>query len=1362
MTAPYSSGPRLFEPSGEPRRQAVDALRGYAYQLYVSALAWLRLQEHERLYLEVAEDYAIVGAGALEGIQVKDTSGSGRTTINSEAVRQALASFVDLVARNPRVRVSLRFFSTSEIGQEREIADRADGQPVLEYWRRAAAGAAVAPLRAAILRADICQQVRAFIDGRDDDALRRDLLQCVFWDCGAPGLETVQQELDDAVVAFSNSRLGLSPRHTDGLPAVVLAQVLDTALKSDTAARWLAAAPLLRLCETHGTITLPIPALEALLQQLSHGGSNLLPQVEVRTVLESVSAMPMPRDVLPRQNVVNDVLHALAQSMLVFLAAGTGMGKSVAAKLVTSARPGVWMVLDVRDLADEECKERLRLALGQSAAMALTGIIVEDLNQLENRRVAAAFARLIESLRRRDVICLTTCYRPVPSSVLDSMGCKGTPTYLVPPLTEHEVAQLVQNDGGDPATWSHFVFLSAGRGHPQLVRAALAGLRHRCWKAAELAQPSDVEGVAHDIEAERIAVCRRLVHELEDDPRRLLYRTSLLLSRFQRSLGLRLGAIFPESRSAGESLDTLVGPWIDAVGATYLRVSPLVAGTGRSHLSEEEQLAVHRTAADAMFDGRNFDVRVVNELFVHALLGGVHSVLLPLAIAVIAQSDEQHVRLAPWLPSLRSAATQGPIVPRHAMLSRMLRLAQFLLAASLRERHATAIWHSLQVEMAAAEDVEEAQRLELLALGKALLATNLPSVVPGWLSLLRRVRTLFAEDAEVGKLVAHAEANAPLFEGTRVSPLGVIFISNASHIESVRMQLALFQELDALSALERNDFIGFASSTRGGVALVVNGPWLAEARRGVLDGNEAAGAYQKMSTLARRWGYPSLAVALIVASSVMLDEYASDATGALETLKAAESDFGASLDLARARAKIHFRRRQHRDVLATVQELASDFGRFDPIERVLLFREAAISSAEAGGWSDAANWYLRAQEDALTLTNESARHLSLGLQADRALALYRSGRRDLAIRDYAAAIEQLPENDLQPSLGSAYVSRVIRHGALWLYRHVTGYDEALLIEEERVALVPGMCSNPTPPEEVRQRPLIPIEVTWYIYSAVESEVMPASQAFSRLQARLHGRHIPALELIALGECISASIRALAPEEFAALAGRWMDAIAYWAANRDAMRQTSMESPAFIDVPQATLEALASEAVVQAVEQAVITFGVAAGTAGEPWLLHDLSARLSGLPGADEGRRLLEVMTGVRTVDNATALPDLAASQVHLVLSRAPLTAEQLFAATMRFVQVGSKPHLGSAVSERVNVWSRQKWEAQIQARFAFRTPSLTIPAILRALETPGLPGVAAALLAAEAGLRVLLAPEMRTSLQALVGTTSAGADTQRA
>ena len=52
----FSTGPRLSDaPQGDVARQAVAALRGYAFQLYGSVLAWLELKEGEDLFLEVAE-----------------------------------------------------------------------------------------------------------------------------------------------------------------------------------------------------------------------------------------------------------------------------------------------------------------------------------------------------------------------------------------------------------------------------------------------------------------------------------------------------------------------------------------------------------------------------------------------------------------------------------------------------------------------------------------------------------------------------------------------------------------------------------------------------------------------------------------------------------------------------------------------------------------------------------------------------------------------------------------------------------------------------------------------------------------------------------------------------------------------------------------------------------------------------------------------------------------------------------------------------------------------------------------------------------------------------------------------------------
>jgi hypothetical protein len=131
-------------PEGDTARQAVDSLRGYAYQVLASALAWVDIAETEHLYLEVAEDYAILARDTLDAVQVKDTAPSGTVTLNSVSIRNAIASYVDLAARNAGIG-SLRYRTTSDIGVEKAVSDRPGGIAGLEYWRKAAAGANVAP-----------------------------------------------------------------------------------------------------------------------------------------------------------------------------------------------------------------------------------------------------------------------------------------------------------------------------------------------------------------------------------------------------------------------------------------------------------------------------------------------------------------------------------------------------------------------------------------------------------------------------------------------------------------------------------------------------------------------------------------------------------------------------------------------------------------------------------------------------------------------------------------------------------------------------------------------------------------------------------------------------------------------------------------------------------------------------------------------------------------------------------------------------------------------------------------------------------------------------------------------------------------
>jgi hypothetical protein len=333
----FTAGPRLTSPpDGDPSRQAIASLRGYAYQIYASALAWLALGDTEELYLEVAEDYAVAVEGALRAVQVKDTAESGSLTINSESVRNTLDGFVDLVERNREREITLQFLSTSPIGRERKIEDRIEGEGALLYWRKAAAGADVAPLRAILEGIALTDRVREYINNRSDEVLRNDLLRRIHWDCGRPEIGILREELDSTLIRYGARRLGLPAVESARLGAHVLQKLLATA--TVVGCRRLTANDLFVLLSEATRVSISRSDLDAVLNAVAiQFGQRQAGTASdsSRRQLEIESELPLPLLLARRSDVVQPVCDVLNRHGGAFITGGTGMGKTLVARLCT-------------------------------------------------------------------------------------------------------------------------------------------------------------------------------------------------------------------------------------------------------------------------------------------------------------------------------------------------------------------------------------------------------------------------------------------------------------------------------------------------------------------------------------------------------------------------------------------------------------------------------------------------------------------------------------------------------------------------------------------------------------------------------------------------------------------------------------------------------------------------------------------------------------------------------------------------------------------------------------------------------------------------------------------------------------------
>ncbi|RWG87388.1 hypothetical protein [Mesorhizobium sp.] len=1069
----FESGPRLGSPYGDPARQAVAALRGYGYQIYASGLAWVGLADGELLHLEVAEDYSVMTRQALTGTQVKDTAGSGKISLQSVDVRSAIDNFVDMVSRNPTRVVSLHYLTTAEVGLERRKDQRVDNQSALHYWRQAAAGADVAPLRKLLEALDLKPATKSFVLARNDMALRSELLARVHWHCGASSFENLRDELEAGLIEFVASARRLSSQVARNLLPAMVERLLLTATSKGS--RQLRRADLLSLVDSVSMVSVPVDQLPAAFS--GSAGAFSRP-----SLLISTSELPMPSLVAPRTELLADIDAIRCKAGIAIACAATGLGKTLLARLAASRTNDHWVIIDFRDLGPTETASRLSVALGELVARPPTHVILDDLNEIDHPTVRDPLLRLMASLRRRDATAIITTYRPPAPATQHLLSPQESPVLEVPYFSDSEVSALVSSTGGQ-IKYADAVYRAASLGHPQLTIAILLRLSAAGWSRASVAALLG-GNIQIEMGAERRAMRQRLVAAVPAEAQSLLFRTSLIGGTFDRGLAMTLGAAAPPIALAGLSLDRLVGPWIEPWHGDRLRVSPLLEGAGLEVFTAAECRAIHRCIADALMGSRRLSVLDAGTAMRHALKSDEAALVVAFADGVIRCNAETLELVTPFLGELGSFQTDTLIFPANRFASAMMRFAQLLsLLPNGAPADAQQCWKALERECA---QVKGQALFEGSVLSKLLVHERAGELFPSWIDLLLRFDRLTETDTRLAEVSQGFQSP----RGGNVHVSGVLFATQMRNITTVAGFRALLERLDQEPARLRERLFSSFQIGRGDISILVMHAWLKESRADAFDWEAAAGQYGACADIAIRWQNPTLAVRCAIAQSICLDESGDDAERAFACLADAEKRFGLDIALVRARAKIHWRRRDHAAALPLLATAARAGGQ-DALERAYIAREAGISAAELGDWAEAERWFEQARTEASDLQLPSVRAMAIGLLADTAHVACCAGRPDVAVMKLREALAQLPTIDPDGTLAEAYCHRVVRHAVLWLFNELT---HSVPADVQDIRYAPGCGSNQEPPEEIRSHPLGDLDFAYYMLADAD-EALPQPTGF---------------------------------------------------------------------------------------------------------------------------------------------------------------------------------------------------------------------------------------------------------------------------
>lgn len=1330
----FGSGPRLDAPSGDPARQAVAALRGYAYQLYMSGLAWIALPDGAVLYLEVAEDYAVATRRALNGTQVRDTEGSGTITLQSEWARATIDSFVDLVARNPGRVVSLHYLTTSKIGVERETAHRINGQPALDYWRRAAAGAELAPLRGLIEALDLREATTTYLRSLSDEAFRRDLLQRVHWQCGAPGLADVRADFEAGIIEYAATARRLSSRAARNLTPAVLERVLLTTASEGK--RALRRADLLSLIDQAALIAVPVEQLAAAFQGGARSSS-----IARTTLLVPASDLPLPTVHARREKLVSVVDAARRAGGLAIASGATGLGKSLVARLVAARSGTPWSIVDFRHLSPAESASRLAHLHGELAASSTADLILDDLNGLDNPAVRDGLSRLLASLRRRDGTAIVTTYRsPVNTTMLQLAPDAAAPVD-VPYFDDAEVADLVVQTGGD-LRYAGAVQRAAANGHPQITMATLLHLKGANWSRRALA--AVLGGQLHsELGAERRAVRERLVSALSEEAQTLLFRISLVRGGFDRNLAIKIAGVDPAVPRGGLVLDQLVGPWLEPFRRGRLRVSPMIEDAADDVLSTAECRAIHRCVAEAtMLNDEGIDAADAPVAMHHAIRSEDVGLVVAFAHSVITCGVEMIDVLAPFLIELMFLPVDCPIFAKDPQASAMMRLAQLLVLLPYGSaQQVRACWGTLEIERLS---VKGEALFESFALSKLLMHPRTGELFKDWLEILLRFDRLCVADPMLSEVSGEFKSKA----GGDPHITGVLFAGQMRSITAIAIFRAIMERLNREDATTRERVLSAFRPGRGDISVLVNHGWMRESRKEGFDWEAAQQDYSACFELAMRWGNTMLASRCAIAQAMCIDENGDDAERAFGCLAEAEARIGPDVALGRARAKIHWRRRDHAAALPLLS-VAAEAGGQDRIERAYIAREAGISAAALGDWDAAFNWFDRAKEAAETASEiPSVRAMSIGLLADTAQAAFEAGRPNIAIGKMREALMSLPTINADGTLEEAYCHRVVRHCLLWLYRKITG---ALADDLEETFFRPGAASNPEPLEAIRSHPVLDLDMSFYMLADADKALAEPTGFYRDFR-----------KYFVVGPVLSSEISVAIAEDREALGSHdssdFVDRVRRHASLSRMVDSgeaheaaTHMTKPRRGTIPLATIAEDAPEDLLRAAEDYILSFATGAAMAQAFGAIDSIVAQGLSAPEIAAVHPLLRRMGGA--VATLTSDREGAANAIWLVrenLSGRP--AEFCWAAVWLLIHV-SNSRLRDGVAQSLIAWIFAGANHLVRsARFLLSTPAMTVPAVEAIIATPdrSMASAARLLLALAPAVATTFIPKVRDRLEAIV------------
>jgi hypothetical protein len=889
----------------------------------------------------------------------------------------------------------------------------------------------------------------------------------------------------------------------------------------------------------------------------------------------------------------------------------------------------------------------------------------------------------------------------------------------------------------------------SGFGHPQLVAARISGLRRRSWPITELLAGVDpTVGPSSEIEDERADVRRRLIGELSEEARELLYRLALCAD-FDRPLALAIAQAEPSLPRPGELLELLVGPWIERPSDKLFRVSPLLSNGGTETLTSSQQRLVHVRVVESLLERKPFPARFLGHLFTHALIARHEKGLFWLAGAV-TQLQENRTTAVESLFLLSYLNLDRPIFPEDLVVSTMLRLAQYKVTIALNtpEIDVRALIERIMLEAHSIEDPNQSQLMLLMVIPSILIERPRAISPRTWVPLLTELSELLEDKNGVAAMMREIYDDTGNLHGCSFTQ--ALFVHFATALRSIDDLKDLLEQLAILSPGQRDGFLTALQQPEIGVSLLVSSAWLAEHEKGPIDGNKAAAQFAQLIDIADGWKNQELTTELHYTQAVMLDEYARNSDDALSVIDKAALKFPGEYKFARQRAKIHYRRGDYEAALSSASAEEQNLSSMPLVARAFFLRETGICAAQTGRLDEASRLFARAQQVARECSPEML-PMAVGLLADQAVVEHKLDRRESALVLMAQALREGEHIDPTAGLREIWCMPLLTYATSWLYGQTLAENGA----GDAPTISFGCCSNPEPASETKLQKAIDPVANWYRLAGYELVVGVDHGVLSELRQRTTNGVMVNLEMYLEIQILARAIQRGQIDRFLLALARSVDVLEYSLRHKEALAEQGFRSAPIHKIPSVVPTSSMNIDALDWARNAVLTFAAHALATGQNQLLAEFAISLRNLNGwGDLLIPMLECLANGYFRNREWQ--NVAAFHVAVLHDRdRRLIPRDLFALTCSPWNWLTRCPFNNLVDVLFADTLATRWAYVAEhQRFALNRPKDSVPAIKSALATPkiGRVKIAAIILAAEAAVGEQVSSEMGVALRTCVAS----------